>query len=598
MAGEQKGKAYEALTKLVLEDLKADGKLKGRIFWDEKPESMTIIPDLTVGRSANAPDICLLITHSGSAKNSDMKFWRNMGELVEAKVFLPSPAKVFNLAFDSLIKEDLKKVQDVSFDGQLLVGDRPYGDPLQAWIDANLKGFPKDKEEKVEHLRELTKTDKELRRLIKLLRPDIQGLLMKTAPRPLTALWDNERGRSKGVAPSRRETFVRNGIAKLSLLSDLDLGFSKIPVFSKEEGDLLADLGIVSRTVAGPKICDPDIHSAISLLPKASIRVLVADLATKCQRWLEPIRMRKDLPAYVEWMLENRSSLITPAGFFQKLRACHEGKMAAPLNRDYTWLFYFAQEFIKCHSESRTGFGTAQLLSAISKARKSSSYRSVISGIISDEPVFRGVRSIERLISVQIGDHGSKGSRTIFDRYPTDMAEVSFILATRMAEVSVSDWKSFKASSLREALIQKNVVNDLATYRLFQPLKQLAQQTVKGGRSLKLKSCFAEAANAPGIREDSGTTEILWTESTLINWQSAHHSHTNDKKKELCGRAVALRYSWDSKNKKFVPRPGVKKLVLVLDGTWKQSDLDALVRSGWDEIFYPDEMDKLAKAIV
>ena len=40
------------------------------------------------------------------------------------------------------------------------------------------------------------------------------------------------------------------------------------------------------------------------------------------------------------------------------------------------------------------------------------------------------------------------------------------------------------------------------------------------------------------------------------------------------------------------------KLILVVDGTWQQSDLDALVRAGWDEIFYPDEMEKLATAIV
>lgn len=598
MAGETKGVAYEALTKLVLEDLKAEGKLKGRIFWGEKPDDMTIKPDLTIGSSANAPAINLLITHSGAAGNSHMKYWRNMGELVESKVFLPSPARVFNLAFDSVIKEDLKKVQDASFDGQLIVGDRPYGDALQAWIDSNLKGFPKDKEEKVERLRELTKIDKELRRLIKLLRIDVQSLLMKTAPGHLAALWDAERSRRKGVAPRRRETFVRNGIAKLSLLSDLDLGFSKSPTFSKEEGDLLAELGIVSRTVSGPKISDLEIQSAVSLLPKASIRVLVADLAKKCHRWLEPIRMSKDLSTYVEWVRENRTILITPTGFFQQFKACHEGKMASPLNRDYTWLFYIAQEFIKCHSQSRTGFGTAQLLSEITKARKRSDYGSTIEEIISGEPVFRGVRSIERLISVQIGDHGSKGSRTIFDRYPTDMAEVSFVLASRMAEISAKDWGAFKAGALREALIQKNVVNDLTTYRLFQPLKQLAQQKVKDGSSLKLKSCFAEAADASEIREDSGSTEVLWTKSTLINWQSCSDAGRDHKKKELCGRAVALRYSWDAKAKRFIPRPGVKKLILVVDGTWRQSDLDALVRSGWDEIYYPDEMDKLAKAIV
>ena len=70
------------------------------------------------------------------------------------------------------------------------------------------------------------------------------------------------------------------------------------------------------------------------------------------------------------------------------------------------------------------------------------------------------------------------------------------------------------------------------------------------------------------------------------------------KKKELCGRAVGLRYSWDAKTKTFIKRPGVDKLFLVVDGTWRQSDLDALIRAGWDEIFYPDEMDKLAAAIV
>lgn len=83
---------------------------------------------------------------------------------------------------------------------------------------------------------------------------------------------------------------------------------------------------------------------------------------------------------------------------------------------------------------------------------------------------------------------------------------------------------------------------------------------------------------------------------TLINWQSAHSSHTNDKKKELCGRAIGLRYHWNGKA--FVRRPGIEKMILVLDGTWKQADLNALLRAGWDEIYYPDEMDQLAKAIV
>ncbi len=90
--------------------------------------------------------------------------------------------------------------------------------------------------------------------------------------------------------------------------------------------------------------------------------------------------------------------------------------------------------------------------------------------------------------------------------------------------------------------------------------------------------------------------DLALIKHTFVNWQSAYGSHTNDKKKELCGRAIGLRYHWNGKA--FVPRPGVQKMILVLDGTWKQADLNALLRAGWDEIYYPDEMDQLAKAII
>ena len=63
-------------------------------------------------------------------------------------------------------------------------------------------------------------------------------------------------------------------------------------------------------------------------------------------------------------------------------------------------------------------------------------------------------------------------------------------------------------------------------------------------------------------------------------------------------REVALPYSWDATHKRFTPRPSVQKLILVVDGTWSREDLLALARAGWDKIFYPDEMDKLAEAIV
>jgi hypothetical protein len=42
----------------------------------------------------------------------------------------------------------------------------------------------------------------------------------------------------------------------------------------------------------------------------------------------------------------------------------------------------------------------------------------------------------------------------------------------------------------------------------------------------------------------------------------------------------------------------VRRLCLLLDGEVDAADITALIRGGWDDVVYPDEMDKLVKAIV
>jgi hypothetical protein len=147
-----------------------------------------------------------------------------------------------------------------------------------------------------------------------------------------------------------------------------------------------------------------------------------------------------------------------------------------------------------------------------------------------------------------------------------------------------------------ESQILKNLIEaKLVTYRGFEPLWWLINAEVRACQKIKIQACFAESAQ---LRGQAGKTTVASVKQTLINWQSVSDQGRDHKKKELCGRAVALRYTWDAESKKFMPRPGVKKLILVVDGTWRQDDLETLARAGWDEIFYPDEMNKLAQAIV
>ena len=178
---------------------------------------------------------------------------------------------------------------------------------------------------------------------------------------------------------------------------------------------------------------------------------------------------------------------------------------------------------------------------------------------------------------------------------PTAAVEyVALVLADELRSISKNAIKSSK-EKIKEFYIGKEYNAVLLSHRGFDPLLALLEKYIPNASEVSIRSCFGEYG---GLTGQSVKTGLVKVDRTLIKCQSVTDQGRDHKKKELCGRAVALRYSWDAKRKKFIPRPEVEKLILVVDGTWRREDLLALARAGWDEIFYPDEMDKLAAAIV
>jgi len=78
-------------------------------------------------------------------------------------------------------------------------------------------------------------------------------------------------------------------------------------------------------------------------------------------------------------------------------------------------------------------------------------------------------------------------------------------------------------------------------------------------------------------------------------WQSASAQGDDHKTKELCGRIGMLRVT-TNKTGKVVPAP-FKKAILVIDGTWKEDQLERLAAAGFDSVYYVDEIDQLHKDI-
>jgi hypothetical protein len=377
MAGEQKGKAYEAFTKAALQHLKTKRVFKGDIFWDEKPAGMTIVPDLTIGADKDHIHTLILVTHSGSAKESEKKGWRNMGELAESKIFLPTVPKVFNLAFDSVIKENLKGAQAASFDGQLLVGDKKYGDKLQQWIDYNLKRFPKDKHEKVDFIIDEARSDKALKLLLDQFTDDLEALLNKKAPVELEQVWAMERKRQPGRAPRARDTFVRRGLSKLLIFEDLDVAlrlYSGKRVAANEVPEYAYELGLATRFTSGgsgiAKPADEEIVNAVTTLGDAPTKMILGKAPIAAlSAWLVSLRNSGHMLAIRNYLISEHANLTAPGTLFKRLVELHSKPNSlippekAPPNWPprSVWLFEVLMEIPKLLNEDPTSYGYAQM---------------------------------------------------------------------------------------------------------------------------------------------------------------------------------------------------------------------------------------------
>jgi hypothetical protein len=190
-------------------------------------------------------------------------------------------------------------------------------------------------------------------------------------------------------------------------------------------------------------------------------------------------------------------------------------------------------------------------------------------------------------------------SRANFPLKPTDLPRLAYSLAPRIAKIPGGAVASLRAR-VAEYYVSNYLEAKLIQYKRFSPLRSVIEDTLRAAHLPfryveRYPSAFVDRATAQGrkLNVRTGKTAVLECRGAIINWQSAHDSHTNDKRKELCGRAVAVRYTWDPAKRVFVPRPHVEKTILVVDGTWCQEDLSALAAAGWDEVLYPDELERL-----
>lgn len=585
MAGEVLGKTYEALTRIAI---RLAGIPDKQVFWDEQPKAMSIKPDFVVGRSLDEPSKVILCAHSHSSKETEKKFWRNLEELFETKGAFARPLDVYNFIFNPSYKGKLRKIMVTVFDATLEVSSRPYGKRLLAsaarlakkefraiGADGMIRLIEKYMDPKSKDY------DADLTAAINSLGDDVRETLRKRSTDYAT-LWPliRKQYKRKTAAAKARPTYVKRGIGKLILFTPKERAgiyanlrdgkeLPAMPAFA-------AALGLTSEVLTGDELIDTDIGSVVRMLRPAEIEAVIGRSPSKAMAmYITPLRNISNLRAYHDFVLEHRSELNTPDGMARALRQCFAdpsrslppGKVKGVIDR--VWLLEYAFSLLKALSGMKQGYGYSQL-----------------------EQTLR----IDDPASIRFWAPEFVARR----KMPSDerLNELARCLSVRLAEYSEDQIdKAFRDTVASEKV---SLLEDkLLPYRNFEPLGVLVRSALDAGRIkyTVVKShptCLSEYASV-----SAATTLVVTSNhprSALIKWQSAYDKGKGHKRKELSARCTAMRYTWHEQAKRFAPRE-YEKYIFVIDGTWDDDDLKILLRGGWDEVYYADEMAKLVKSL-
>lgn len=567
MARERVGECFEALLVLALSKT---GLVQGADFhWGVTPKDFPIDPDITLG-PPDSPTHWILATSSSSSKNSLEKFWRNLGEMVEVKRRVSSNPRIINCVLEAQQRDALQTALSSIVDGEMLVATRPYGKALIQFIESISTQMPKSRPDKLVALQEFITANKEVNEPFKKFQKELSGLVSKNINSHYASLWSASRAELRAPeVPASRYTYVRRGLAKL-MLFDKAIQDSIVQSILKstpiQAAPLFSEtLGFVARKVNGLYCSDDEIKSAVLTIGQIRTKeILEKSFQDRPENWSN---WRASLNASSEqahsYLLQHFKDLCTPEGMHRHLMS-HSAT-------GYKWLFAHLMEVIKLNSGNRQGFGYSLLAKEVGY----------------DDGISSGYLELADWVNGFMSAPKNKNM----------LVDVARVLARHLSSIGKVKLQgmtsSIGAESMRNLLEQKVV-----SYWLFEPLAHLILNALRayGESPLYRRKHPTFIGEYLGNPTSIAAPTVITCRDTVIVWRSAYTLGVHHKTKELVGRAQALRFQFDGA--KFVRRPSAKKMILVIDGTFSQVQLKQLGDAGWDHIFYPDEMDRLVKAII
>jgi hypothetical protein len=566
MAGERKGDFFEVLTILAIQSLGFE--LEKDLHWEKQPIKVSVKPDLILGALEN-PKVWLLLTSTGSASNSHMKFWRNLAELFEVKRAFPKPPLVVSLSFEDKQMKGFKDATDSFFDVDIRLDQYPWGNILIAFSDNNLSNLPSASDLKIKFVRDLVKKSPVVATAIS----HYAKFLSKSfgaASSKRDQLWTLMRAnRFNPLLRDPKETYFKRGLAKLMILDDqarslILEGWARTKTF-KNLPKCYFQLGYAKRSLAGGRIADPEIEWILENVATAEIERLAqkgfAENSALWDAWRDTFN-GIGIEINHEYLILHFDELTDSTHMASELIACN--------TNGYRWLFLHIMEVLRFAGGTKTSYGYSELARDVGYDDGINNNYKILADWVNGKEVKGNISQIVKDCAVAF----SKRLSDLGLRKVTEIGE-SIVVATK------------------KSLLEQKVV----TYEKLAPICWLIQDALTAaGIPFTLQSRYPTFVGEYMGTPHKKTSPMIIAKSTLIHWKSAYDSGKAHKAKELSSRGLAHLFQFNET--RFVRRLGVKKLCLVVDGTFTKEQLDHLSNSGWDEILYPDEMDSLVKAIV
>lgn len=588
MSDEVLGNVYEVITLIAIEDFTSSIQSNEKIFWHEIPEGVSIEPDLTIGLDKDNPRILIQVSHTNAGSASHHKFWRNIGEFVDARLALGNSTTIANVVFDSIQKRNLALVSESLFDGFIEADKKPYGEDLLELANT-LAGKISNSSivwmERAAFIRRYLLQVENARNVIKSFAEDLADTFLTSSK--FSSGWYsqfqqiNENRISKKL-PSAQKTSVRRGLGRL------------LPINSEEQLRKIIDscrnkktanlphyfnaLELSKKSLIGEVVSDEEILGLVNLLSTETIVELwkelrIASQATK--KACKMISVSDKFSLFHDFISSHVEDFSDPETLQQALDDCYENPdfvLGENIGLDHpesygAWLFDYIMTLIKAHSGKQQGYGYNPL------AREA--------GLL-----IPGKRSI---LDFALPKYISRSKPL-----PKYVSEgISNALSIRISKLRV--W--IKNNEITAAKFYLRGLFEDKIYKMaaFDPLRVLIEAKLpdKAQYISRYPTGLTDLIDA-----GSATCSVISISETLILWQSASASHCNDKTKELMGRAGMLRLKGDAVHRTFYSRDKVKKLLLMLDGDWTDRHLIDLKRSGFDGIFYPHDVDNLLQEVI